>query len=107
MCHRLSQWYLNCVPIWMEVNIEADVGLDTGKDNGSTLGRLGSKEPDGEVGARTTGCKRRGMRGMRADWLSGRSGLTCVKSIDRGGRNELSFWKRERVGLVGGNVPYR
>ena len=89
------------------MNVEVDVGFDTGKDNGATLGRSGSEELDGEVGARITGCKRRGMRGMRGDWLSGRNGLAYVRSIGRGGRIELSIWKREWVGLVGKIVPCR
>ena len=89
------------------MNIEVDVGFDTWKDNGTTLGRSGSKKLDGEVGARITGCKRRGMQGMRGDWLSGWSSLTGVRSIGRGERNELSIWKRGWVGLVGRTVPYR
>ena len=43
---------------------------------------------------------------MRGDWLSGRSGLTSARSIDRGERNELSIGKRGRVGLVSRIVPY-
>ena len=89
------------------MNIEVDVGFDTGKDNGATLGRSGFTKADGEAGTRITGRKRRGMRGMREDWLSGRSSLTCVRSIGRGGRNELSIWKRGLVGLVGRIVPCR
>ena len=89
------------------MNIEVDVGFDTGKDNGVALGWSGSKKHDGEVGARITGSKRRGMQGMRGDWLSGCSGLTGVRSIGHNGRNELSIWKRGWVGLVGIIVPCR
>ena len=89
------------------MDIEVDVGFDTGKDNGATLGQSGFTKADGEAGTRTTGRKRRGMRGMRGDWLSGRSSLTCVGNIGRGGRNELSIWERGRIGLVGGTVPCR
>ena len=89
------------------MNIEVDVSFDTGKDNGATLGGSGFTKADGDAGTRITGCKRRGMRGMRGDWLSGRSSLICVRSISRGGGNELSIWKRERVSLVGRTVPCR
>ena len=40
---------------------------------------------------------------MRGDWLSSWSGLTGVRSIGRGERDELSIRKRGRVGRI---VPY-
>ena len=88
------------------MNVEVDVGLDAWKENGTTLGWSGFKQPDREAGGRITGFERRGVRGMRGDQLGSWRGLTGVRSIGRRERDELSIRKRVRVGLVSIIVPY-
>jgi hypothetical protein len=82
------------------------VGFDTCKDNnGATLGESGFNQRDSEVGARTVRVERRSLSGMRGDWLGGWRGLTGVRSIGSGRRNEMLIRRRGWVGLVGRIVP--
>lgn len=82
------------------------MGFNSRKDNTATLGRLGFKKPDSEVGVRIVGAERRRGRGMKGVGLSGWSGLVSVSGISRGGKSELSIRKRKRVGLDSRTVPY-
>ena len=51
----------------MKVKIEVDVGLNAWKENSTTVGWLGFKQPDREGGDRMTDFERRGVRGRWGD----------------------------------------
>ena len=84
------------------------MGFNSWKDNSATLGWVGFKKPDSEVGARLAiaGAERRRGRGMRGVWLSGWGSLASVRGTTRGGKGELSIRKRKRVSLDGRTAPY-